>query len=63
MLRQFRDEMLLPSRLGAIFVKLYYCASPPLARLIAKTPLLKIVVRNLFLNPLVRFLKTSLLRR
>jgi len=57
--RQFRDEILLASRVGKILVALYYYVSPPLAKVIAKVPLLKIIVRNLLLNPILRFLKAT----
>lgn len=55
--RQFRDRSLLTSKAGAAAVAFYYSASPPLARLIAERPLLKIAVRNLLLDPLARVLK------
>jgi hypothetical protein len=57
--RQFRDETLLSSRVGGIFVALYYYVSPPLAQLIAKVPVLKIMVRSLLLNPILRLLKVT----
>jgi hypothetical protein len=34
--RRFRDEILLTSKLGSIFVEFYYFVSPPLAWLISK---------------------------
>lgn len=55
--RQFRDQVLLTSKAGELFVGLYYFASPPLARLIARVPPLKAAVRNVLLDPLARVLK------
>lgn len=59
LLSRFRDEVLLPSRLGALFVTVYYQASPPLAALIARVGFLRTVTRGLFLAPLLRFLKRN----
>lgn len=57
--RQFRDEIMLPSELGTSLVQLYYRVSPPLAHVMRKMPLLKITIRALLLNPLVRMLKLN----
>ena len=40
LLRRFRDQILLPTKAGKAFVDTYYRLSPPLARLIAESPLL-----------------------
>lgn len=56
--RQFRDRALLPSKVGAAAVSLYYRASPPLAWLLTKVPPLKVAVRRLLLDPLARLLKS-----
>lgn len=45
LLRQFRDQMLLPHAAGQAFVKLYYTYSPPLADFIAAHDGLRAVVR------------------
>ena len=45
-LRKFRDDVLLRSRLGAAFVRLYYTVSPPVARLIARRPRLRMATRK-----------------
>lgn len=55
----FRDEVLLKSRFGRAFIKIYYFTSPPFALLISKTDFLKGLVRSLLLNPLLRLLKRS----
>jgi uncharacterized repeat protein (TIGR02543 family) len=44
-LRDFRDEFLMPYKLGRILVRLYYRCSPPVADFIAKRKALKLVVR------------------
>ena len=46
LLRRFRDRRLLTNRPGAAFVRLYYRLSPPLARLIARKPRLRTMVRR-----------------
>lgn len=57
--RQFRDEVLLNSKLGEAFVSFYYFVSPPFARLITKFPKLKVIVRNVLLNPMLKSLKAK----
>jgi hypothetical protein len=59
LLSRFRDEVLLPSKLGALFVTFYYKVSPPLASLIAKAEFLRAATRGLFLAPLLRLLKRN----
>lgn len=51
-LKQFRDQVLLPNTLGKHFVNLYYTVSPPIADFIAEREYLKRVVRVL-LYPLI----------
>lgn len=51
-LREYRDEILLKNRAGQQFVALYYRLSPPLARVIGRTEILRKPIR-LFLSPLV----------
>lgn len=57
-LSRFRDNILLSSSLGKLFVKFYYHVSPPLAEFIAKNSLLRIATRYFFLAPVVRLLKS-----
>ena len=52
-LREFRDVVLLESTLGSQFVSLYYQVSPPIADFIAGNELLRTVVRELLVDPIV----------
>jgi hypothetical protein len=58
-LRQYRDQVLLPTYFGALFVKYYYAISPPLANLIAKSDTTKKSIRKYFLQPIVNLLNHS----
>ncbi|MBE0414924.1 MAG: hypothetical protein IBX36_00030 [Dehalococcoidia bacterium] len=53
-LRQFRDQYLLPNPAGRLLVSLYYGSSPPLAHLISKHDGLKAVTR-MALEPIIWF--------
>ena len=44
--RNFRDEVLLTTWAGRIFVSVYYVISPPIARVLDKSPLLRAWVRR-----------------
>jgi len=59
LLSRYRDEVMLSSKLGTLFVKAYYRASPPLAVLITRAEVLRIVTRGLLIAPLVKLLKFS----
>jgi hypothetical protein len=52
-LREFRDVVLLKSTVGSQFVALYYRLSPPIADFIARSDLLRTLVRELFIDPIV----------
>ena len=52
-LRQFRDEKLLKTNIGKMFVGFYYVISPPLAAIIAKSGVLKTLIQRYFLAPIV----------
>jgi len=52
-LREFRDVVLLKSALRSEFVSLYYQLSPPIADFIAGNELLRTVVRELLVDPIV----------
>ena len=55
-LREFRDEVLLPNRLGAEFVAFYYRTSPPIGDFISQHESLRAVVRECFADPIVKIL-------
>ncbi len=55
--RQFRDQILLASRLGTAFVSLYYLVSPPLASLISRHERLQAFTRQFLLEPILSFIK------
>ncbi len=52
-LREFRDVVLLQSAAGSRFVALYYQLSPPMAEFVAGCDLLRIVIRELLVDPVV----------
>jgi hypothetical protein len=52
-LREFRDTVLLESTLGSQFVARYYQFSPPVADFIAGNELLRTMVRELLVDPIV----------
>jgi len=58
-LREFRDAALLPNRLGAEFVSLYYKTSPPIANFISQHEVLRSAVRVGFVDPIVKILNWS----
>jgi hypothetical protein len=55
-LREFRDVVLLPNRVGAEFVSLYYRASPPVADFISQNEVLRTMARVGFVDPIVKIL-------
>jgi len=58
-LREFRDEVLLPNSLGAKLVSFYYRTSPPIANFISQHEVLTTVVRVGFIDPIVKILNWS----
>jgi len=58
-LREFRDAALMPNRLGAGFVWLYYRLSPPVAEVIARHEFLRAALRSGFIDPMVAMLNWS----
>lgn len=58
-LREFRDKILLPNSLGAEFVSFYYETSPPIADFISQHDVLRTIVREGFVVPIVAILKWS----
>ncbi len=58
-LREFRDMVLLKNTIGSQFVALYYRFSPPVADFIAGNELLRTVVRELLVDPIVRVMDAT----
>ena len=58
-LREFRNEVLLPNSLGAELVSLYYKISPPIANFISHHEVLRTAVRVGFVDPIVAILNWS----
>jgi hypothetical protein len=58
-LRQFRDEVLLKSSVGKLFVSFYYFISPSIADFISKRSTLKRLVRGLLIDPVVKYLQSK----
>jgi len=56
-LRDFRNKILKRRRLGNLIVNLYYAYSPPIAKLISESEVLKSLVRECFLSPMVKIMK------
>jgi hypothetical protein len=52
-LREFRDAVLLKDTLGSLFVALYYRLSPPVADFIARNEVVRTLVRELLVDPIV----------
>lgn len=55
--RQFRDEVLLLSKMGRALVGFYYFVSPPFASLISKHQSLQALTRRFLLEPILRRVK------
>lgn len=53
-LRAFRDQRLLQTRLGRTVVRVYCIVSPPVAAIISTREWLRALVRHGLLNPLIR---------
>ncbi len=58
-LREFRDTVLLESTTGSLFVSLYYQFSPPVADFIAGNELLRALVREFLVDPIVRTVEAT----
>ena len=55
-LRRWRNERLYGNFLGELFVKVYYLVSPPIAKVVYKSIVLKKIVRAV-LKPVIRVLR------
>jgi hypothetical protein len=56
-LRYFRDEYLRDSYLGNEFIKFYYENSPPIAEFISEHEILRTIVREGFVDPIVKIVE------
>lgn len=52
-LREFRDNTLMKTPFGRLFIKLYYWMSPAIAKFISKAPFLKKGVKVIVLNSII----------
>ena len=52
--RRYRDQIMLPTTSGRLFVSIYYKLSPPIASRIGKVKWLSSAIRKWFLEPLAR---------
>jgi hypothetical protein len=58
-LREFRDEVLLKNAVGSQFVTLYYRFSPPVANVIAGNEILRTLVREFLVDPIVHVVEAT----
>lgn len=54
LLRSYRDRVLLKSVVGRGFVSVYYATSPSIAKVISKSQSLKVAIKTLLLDPIVK---------
>jgi hypothetical protein len=59
LLRAYRDRFLMRHAFGRALVRVYYFASPPLAGLLQESKLLRTVIKTLFLNPALAFVRRN----
>lgn len=52
-LRRYRDNVLMLSPLGRVFVSIYYSVSPPIAIVLSKVPVLRRLLKKFVLQPIV----------
>jgi hypothetical protein len=58
-LREFRDVVLLKNTSGSLFVALYYRLSPPVANFIAGNEVVRTLVRDLLVDPVVWLIEAT----
>lgn len=58
-LRAFRDDVLLKSTVGSRLANLYYKVSPPIANFISEHNVVRTLVRELLVDPIVRVLEAT----
>lgn len=57
-LRNFRDDKMLPTSAGKVFVSLYYRASPPIAEWLEKKPKLSLLLKSV-LDAIVQYITSK----
>jgi hypothetical protein len=58
-LREFRDDVLLKNTLGSQFVAMYYRLSPPVANVIAGNKILRTLIREFLVDPIVHVVQAT----
>jgi len=59
LLREFRTKHLLSNRAGRLFVRVYEFISPSLARVVSRSPLLRLLTRRLLIQPIAALIQRS----
>ena len=58
--RRFRDEVMIKSYFGKVFIRLYYFLSPSIAKLLQHTPKLNALIKIYILNVILKYIENSL---
>lgn len=61
-LRRWRDREMLTTRRGRVFVRVYEAVSPPIARMVARSPLMRSAARLVVVRPAARLARHRLNR-
>jgi len=61
LLRQYRDEIMMKSLWGKVLIMCYEKISPPIAKIVSKNRKIKLLVRDLILSYLVKFVCRSMI--
>jgi len=59
LLRTFRDDCLMRSRIGSALVRLYCWVSPPIADALSRRPTARRLVKRLLVDPIVRVVRST----
>lgn len=60
LLQRFRDQILLKSFFGKLFVSIYYFFSPPIAKIILKSNFLRQFLKTILINPVLKMIRKNL---
>jgi len=58
-LASYRDDVLVKTYIGRVFIRIYNCFSPPISKIIEHNALSKTIVRSAIILPLVRFIRLT----